>query len=84
MKTNTTPKATTPPRVWIEIEPGLNDEENKERADMGNNMLQKIYGETSSQFDWSPSAQRFILWSGSGFTVLDDNGEWFNLTNAAK
>ena len=81
MKNNT---EQTPPRFWLEIEPGQTDEENKERAAMATELLRKLYGESPTRFDWSYREQRFTLWSGSGFTVLDDNGEWFNLTNAAK
>ena len=77
-------KDTTPPRVWIEIEPAKSYEENKARAEMGTKLLRKLYGESPTRFGWSDREQRFTLWSGGGFTVLDDNGEWFNLTNAAK
>lgn len=69
-------------RVWIELEKPRDAEHADEVCALVNNMLRKLLGgdgDTDRGFFWSTRESRYAYGGPMGYTILRDNGEWFDL-----
>ena len=75
-----TSKKHPPNRVWIELEKPRDDAHAQEICKQANNMLRRLSdGPFEAKFIWAPEKKRYLYGSNMGYSVLTDNGEWFNL-----
>ena len=80
------PHKTKTPRVWIELERPADIPEATKIETLANAMLRRLNGSnaTSGRFFWSVRDLRWCYGSQMGYTVLQDNGEWFNLEHSGR
>ena len=76
-------------RIWIELDKAESFEDAKENCELANLMLQKL-GVYRNPFyavkkqNYTNTFYNFSDGPASGFTELDDRGQWFNLEYLSK
>ena len=72
-------------RIWIELDKAENFEEAKENCELATKLIHKMGVEKTAKF-YAVKNQKYtntfynFSWSHmSGFTELDDRGQWFDL-----
>jgi hypothetical protein len=70
-------------RIWIELEKPADAADAKIKCDLVNNMIKRLADPADMphllEFRWSEHDQLYRYGGVHGWTVLEDNGEWFNL-----